>query len=585
METRLAALRSILASRHVDGFIVPRTDEFQGEYVAANAERLAWLTGFTGSAGQAVVLPGQVWLFVDGRYTIQAVNEVAGLPIQVRHLAQKPMMDVLAAEVPAGTRLGYDPWLHTPDQVAQLTAACTLAQAHLVAVAGNPVDEAWRDRPAPPQAPLRLHPVEFAGKPWRQKLTEVAAELAEDALLVSDPTVLAWLLNLRGGDVPYTPLALGRAILRKSGPRVQVFMDTAKIPAGVMDSFGGVVTFHDPDRLVPALADLAGLRVRVDGAQVPFAVLQALDHAGAKPVKGSDPGVALRAVKNPVELAGMRAAHRRDGAAMVRFLAWLAQQTDTDELRLTDKLEQLRAENQYFQDLSFPTIAGFGPNGAIVHYRSSPATNRVLTQGGLLLLDSGAQYQDGTTDITRTIAIGPSGEEERRRYTQVLRGHMALAQAVFPVGSTGSQLDVLARLPLWVDGVDYDHGTGHGVGSFLSVHEGPQRIAKAGNSVALKPGHVLSNEPGYYKAGHFGIRLENLVTVVTAPAPAGAELALLGFETLTLVPFDTSLIEASLLSPIERIWLNAYHARVQAEITPLLDPATAQWLRQATRAI
>ena len=581
----LSALRAELAARQLDGLVVPHADEYQGEYVSADAERLAWLTGFTGSAGTAVVLADRAWLFVDGRYTIQAANEVAGQPIRVMHLADKPMNEVLAEELPDGTRLGFDPWLHSPDQVAQLTKVCQRAGAVLVPVESNPVDAVWHNRPAPPQAPVELHPLTFAGRDWTDKVAAVIGGLDADALLVCDPAALAWLLNIRGGDVPFTPLALGRAILRVDGPKIDVFMDPAKLSAEIVSGFGPAVGFKAPAEMATALQGLSGLRVLVDGTQAPYALLDLLERAGAVVVKGTDPCIALRAEKNEIELAGTRAAHRRDGAALVRFLAWLAQQTDVDELQVADQTRALRAQGQYFRDLSFPTIAGFGPNGAIVHYRSSPATNRPLTAGSFLLLDSGAQYLDGTTDITRTIAIGAVGAEERRRYTQVLKGHMAVARARFPKGTSGSQLDVLARMALWADGVDYDHGTGHGVGSYLSVHEGPQRIAKVGNGVALKPGHILSNEPGYYKAGHYGIRLENLLAVVEVPPPAGAERPLLGFEVLSLVPFDLSAIDAALLTADEVSWLNAYHARILAEIAPLVDPDAACWLAAATRPI
>lgn len=581
----LTALRAELTRRQLDGFVVPKADEFQGEYIAPDAERLAWVTNFTGSAGTAVILADRAWLFVDGRYTIQAAQEVAGQNIDVRVLSDQPLYEILGQELSAGLRLGYDPWLHSADQVEHLHQACARAKAQLVAVETNPVDAVWLDRPAPPQAPLVVHPVEFAGRCWTDKVQDVLGRMNEDALILPDPSTLAWLLNIRGQDVPFTPLALGRAILYRQGARVEIFMDPAKVPPPIAADFGPNVQFKSPADLPQSLQNLSGQKVRIDGAQAPAALLALLEQAQAVIIKDSDPCIALRAEKNAVELAGARAAHRRDAAALVRFLAWLETAQNVDELQVAEITFTLRAQGRYFRDLSFPTIAGFGPNGAIVHYRSTAATNRPLTQGSFLLLDSGAQYLDGTTDITRTIAIGPVGAEERKRYTQVLKGHIAVARAVFPTGTSGSQLDVLARLALWADGVDYDHGTGHGVGSYLSVHEGPQRISKIGNRIALKPGHILSNEPGYYKAGHYGIRLENLLAVVEMPHPPGAERSLLGFEVLTLVPFDRNAIVPKLLTPTEIDWLNGYHARIQKEIGPLVDGDAAQWLTRATTAI
>jgi len=582
----LESLRGTFAGLSLDGFIVPKTDEYQGEYVAPCSERLAWLTGFTGSAGTAVVLSDRAWLFVDGRYTIQAAQETAGLPIEVRTTTDCPMHKMLADLLPKGVRLGFDPWLHTPDQVGHLRRTCEQAGAVLTAVTANPVDGLWRDRPPPPAAPVVLHPLEFSGRDWRDKAAGLAAGIKADAVMLSDPGTVAWLLNIRGGDVPYTPLPLGRALFYRDGPKIDLFMDAAKIGDEVRDAFPDGVSFLTPGDLPAALAALSGLSVQVDNGQVPQALVTVLEQNAVKVINGADPCVAPRAEKNAVELAGCRAAHARDAAAMVRFLAWLSERTESvDELTAADKVWEFRSQGDRFKDLSFPTIAGYGPNGAIVHYRSTPATNRRLEPGGLLLLDSGAQYLDGTTDITRTVAVGSGGAEERRRYTQVLKGHIAVSRTVFPVGTTGSQLDVLARMALWADGVDFDHGVGHGVGSYLSVHEGPQRISKSGNAVALKPGHVLSNEPGYYKEGCYGIRLENLLAVVECPAPDGAERPLLAFEVLTLVPFDLSLIVPELLTDEEIRWLNRYHTRILAEIGPLLDGHAASWLVQATRPI
>ena len=449
----LAALRGTFASHHLDGYVVPRTDEYQGEYVASSSERLAWVTGFTGSAGTAVILAEQAWLFTDGRYTLQAAAEVADQPIEVRLTSDKPMHEALADLLPRGVRLGYDPWLHTPDQVGHLQRASERARAELVPVQFNLVDQVWHDRPAPPSSPVVVHPLDFAGQDWHDKVTLLSSVLATDAVVLTDPSSVAWLLNVRGGDVPYTPLPLGRAILYAEGPRVDVFMDPVKIGTALRAAFPDCVDFKAPQDLAQAVEALSGKKVQVDYAQAPQALVSALELAGAKVVNGTDPCVAPRAQKNQVELAGARAAHVRDGVAMARFLAWLAEQSSPiDELGVAETVEAFRAQGQYFKDLSFPTIAGFGPNGAIVHYRSSPSTNRRLEMGGLLLLDSGAQYLDGTTDITRTVAIGPVGDEEKRRFTQVLKGHIAVSRAVFPPGTSGSQLDALARLALWADG-------------------------------------------------------------------------------------------------------------------------------------
>ncbi|MGE5514976.1 MAG: aminopeptidase P family protein [Bacteroidota bacterium] len=585
--SRLDALRAELAARGLAGFVVPRADEHQGEYVAACARRLAWLTGFTGSAGMAAVLADRAAVFVDGRYILQVRTEVDPDRFEPLHLIDTPPSRWLGERLRAGDRLGYDPWLHTADQVEVLRQAVERAGAELVACADNPLDAVWHDRPAPPRAPVVPHPLAFAGRSSAEKRGDVAEILRADRLdaaVLTDPSSIAWLLNIRGGDVAYTPLPLSFAILHGDG-RVDLFIDAAKLSGDVAEHLGAEVSVQPPVALEAALTDLgqAGKRVRVDPATAAAAIFDRLMAAGAKIERGADPCALSKACKNPAELDGARAAHRRDGVAMVRFLAWLETQHEVDELGAAARLEAIRAEGEHFRGLSFPTIAGSGPHGAIVHYRSSAKTNRVLRLGELFLLDSGAQYLDGTTDITRTIAIGTPGPEERERFTLVLKGHVALARAVFPAGTTGSQLDALARQFLWRSGLDYDHGTGHGVGSFLSVHEGPQRVSKVGTgAVALKPGMVVSNEPGYYKSGSYGIRIENLVAVVPVDIPAGGDRDLLGFETLTLVPFDRALIAPALLDAAERAWIDAYHARVAAELAPLLPEAERDWLRRAT---
>ncbi len=585
---RLAMLRQELALRGLDGFLVPRADEHQGEYVPPRAMRLAWLTGFTGSAGLAVVLADKAALFVDGRYTLQAAAEVEAGLYQHRHLVEEPPADWLRHTLAAGARLGFDPWLHTPKGVEQLREACAKAGAELVACDSNPLDAVWLDQPDPPLAPVVRQEPEHAGRDSAGKRAALAAALTEqglDAAFLSAPDSINWLLNIRGGDVDFTPFALGFALLGRDGT-VDLFMDPRKFSPLVRSHLAADFRLQPPDALGEALDALKSRAVLLDPAAAPAWVEQRLRAAGADLRPGSDPCLLPKACKNPVELDGARQAHLRDGVALTRFLAWLhhaAPRGGLSEMEVAERLEDFRSQNALYQGPSFPTIAGAGPNGAIVHYRVSPASNRRLEPGQLFLLDSGGQYLDGTTDVTRTLAVGPVGAEERHRFTLVLKGHIALASARFPAGTTGSQLDVLARRALWAEGLDYDHGTGHGVGSYLSVHEGPQRISKSPSPQALLPGMVLSNEPGYYKAGAYGIRIENLLTVVALPP--GGERDLFGFETLTLAPIDRALVEPALLERAERDWLNGYHARVRATIGPLVDGETSDWLDEATAEI
>ncbi len=585
---RLAMLRQELALRGLDGFLVPRADEHQGEYVPPRAMRLAWLTGFTGSAGLAAVLADKAALFVDVRYTLQAAAEVEAELYQLRHLVEEPPADWLRHALPAGARLGYDPWLHTPKGVDQLGEACRQAGAELVACDSNPLDAVWLDQPEPPLAPVVRQEPEHAGRGSAEKRAALAATLAEqgvDAVFLSAPESINWLLNIRGGDVDFTPFALGFALLGRDG-QVELFMDPRKFSPLIRSHLAADFRLQPPDTLGEALEALKGRAVQLDPATAPAWVEQRLRAAGADVRAGADPCLLPKACKNPVELDGARQAHLRDGVALTRFLAWLhhaAPQGGLSELEVADRLEDFRSQNALYQGPSFPTIAGAGPNGAIVHYRASPASNRRLEPGQLFLLDSGGQYLDGTTDVTRTLAIGAAGAEERHRFTLVLKGHIALARARFPAGTTGSQLDVLARRALWAEGLDYDHGTGHGVGSYLSVHEGPQRISKSPSPQALLPGMVLSNEPGYYKAGAYGIRIENLLAVIALP-PVG-ERDLLGFETLTLAPIDRTLVDPALLDREERDWLNGYHARLRATIGPLVDGETSDWLDWAAAAL
>jgi Xaa-Pro aminopeptidase len=586
---RLEALRRELQSRGLAGFIVPRADEHQGEYVPLSGQRLAWLTGFTGSAGIAVVLEDRAALFVDGRYTLQAAAQADTSLFEIRHLIEEPPSRWIAGALKAGAAIGYDPWLHTPQEIERLRAAAEQAGGELRAVAENPVDRVWQNRPAAPLAPVLPHDERFAGESAAAKRSRLGRSLAEAgaaAAVLTLPESIAWLLNIRGGDVPHTPLPLSFAILRRDG-EVMLFIDRRKLAPGLERHLGNGVAVQPPERFGEALDNLAaeGGRVQADPSTAAAWVFDRLEKAGAKLIRAADPCLLAKACKNPVEIAGTRAAHRRDGAAVSRFLAWLAQEAPKGklgEIAASDRLEAFRREGEYFRDLSFPTISGAGSNGAIVHYRASPETEKKLMPGTLYLLDSGAQYLDGTTDITRTIAIGEPSLEMRDRFTRVLKGHIALALARFPKGTTGAQLDAFARRALWQAGLDYDHGTGHGVGSYLGVHEGPQRISKAGSGQPLLPGMIVSNEPGYYKVGAYGIRIENLVLVEPAE---GGEREMLGFETLTLAPIDRRLVEPGLLDAEERAWLNAYHARVYGELGPLLDPPTREWLAAATEPI
>jgi len=596
---RLAALRAELAKRGLGGFLVPRADEHQGEYVARRSDRLAWLTGFTGSAGLAAVLAETAAIFVDGRYVLQVRNQTDGRLYQWRHLIETPPKDWIEANLPAGVRLGFDPWLHPQAQAAALKEAARKAGGELVACDGNPLDAVWADQPPPPIAPVVPHPLEFAGRSSADKRESLAAALAAkgaDAAVLTLPDSVAWLLNVRGADVPHTPLALSFAILHRDG-RVDWFIDRRKFAPGLADHLGEAVAVHPPDALAAALDRLGGdgRAVQADPATAAASIFDRLEAAGARVIEASDPCLLPKAKKNEVELDGTRRAHRRDGAALTRFLAWLAHEAASagaagdnvgiSEIEAADRLAAFRRENAELRDFSFDTISGSGPNGAIMHYRVDEKSNRRLGRGELYLVDSGGQYPDGTTDVTRTIAISTPTAEMRERNTRVLKGHIAVARARFPHGTSGAQIDSLARLALWQAGLDFDHGTGHGVGSYLGVHEGPQRIAKSGSGTPLEPGMIVSNEPGYYKEGAYGIRIENLVTVVESAKRPGEEKDMLAFETLTLAPFDRALIDTALLDAGEVAWVDAYHKRVRETLGPLVDEETAGWLAEATRPL
>jgi Xaa-Pro aminopeptidase len=587
---RIEKLRAELARRGYAGFVVPRADEHQSEYVPKNAERLAWLTGFTGSAGTAVILSDKAALVVDGRYTVQAQEQVDTAVIAPVKLAEESAEDWIAAHLPPDGVLAYDPWLHTPDGLKRLEAAVARAGGRLAPVDINLVDVIWTDRPAAPAAPVRPHPIEHAGEGVPAKLERIRRKLAEakvDALVVSDPHNLAWTFNLRGGDVGHTPLPFGYVVIPREGPP-SLFLDPAKVTNEAGAAVGGLADFRSPADFPAMLEALGqeGRKVRLDGATASVALQRRIEEAGGTVDAGPDPISLMKAVKNEAEIAGSRAAHLRDGAAVARFLAWFDREAPAGSLTEIDAVEALegfRVETGALRDVSFPSISGAGPNAALPHYRVTSSTNRRIERDQIFLIDSGAQYEDGTTDITRTVIVGEPTPEMKDRYTRVLKGHIAIARAVFPKGTNGAQLDSFARQALWEIGTDFDHGTGHGIGSYLSVHEGPQRIAKTGHT-PLEPGMMLSNEPGYYKAGAYGIRIENLILVERREIP-GAERPMLGFETLTFAPIDTRLVEPALLTPAEIAWLDAYHAEVRAKISGLVDPQTQAWLEAATRPL
>lgn len=583
---RLKALRAAMAEAGVDGFLVPRADMYQGEYVAPRDERLAWLTGFTGSAGFAAVLRDAAGLFVDGRYTLQARDQVDGGAFTPVRWPQTTLADWLAAHLPGGGVVGFDPWLHNVRAIEELRAKGE-DRGISYSECDNLVDRVWPDQPPPPAAPLRVHPEALAGEPHAEKRARLAGELAHAghaAALLTQPDSIAWLLNVRGGDVRCTPLPHALALLHETGA-VELFVAAEKLTDAVRAHLGEAVALHPPEAVAVRLGELDA-PVRIDPASAPVAVKGLLPQ----PVHGTDPCLLPKARKNAAELAGMAAAHARDAAAMCRFLAWLEAEAPggaLTEIDVVRRLEEERARAPELLDISFDTICGAGPHGAIVHYRVTEETNARVMPGQLLLIDSGGQYVDGTTDITRTVATGPVSAEQRAAFTAVLKGMIAISRARWPAGLSGRDLDALARAALWERGWDYDHGTGHGVGAALGVHEGPQRLSRA-SDVALERGMVLSNEPGYYRADGWGIRIENLVHVVEAPALPGADARpMLAFETLTWVPIDRRLIDPAALGAAERDWLDAYHAEVARRVGPDLGgdmggEAAADWLARAT---
>lgn len=584
---RLSALREQLKRDRLDGFVVPLTDEHMSEYVGAYAQRLAWLTGFQGSAGSAVVLSSEAAIFTDGRYTLQVRQQVSADQWDYVSVPGTSMAGWLGEHAPDGGRIGYDPWLHTRAWVEEARKALAEKGAELVAVDTNPVDAVWPDRPAPSDATLAVQDDAAAGRTSAAKRAEIAEWLSArkaDAVVLSALDSIAWAFNVRGNDVSHTPVALAYAIVNADGT-ADLFVAPEKITDAVRQHLGNAIRLHDRAAFAPALKGLAGKRVAADPERAVAAIFDSLDAGGAKILSLRDPVVLAKALKNPAEIAGHKSAQARDGAALVRFLKWFEETAPAGgltEMSAADKLREFREATGVLKDLSFDTISATGPNGAIPHYKVTAESSLPIEQGQLYLVDSGGQYADGTTDVTRVMPVGEPTPEMKDRFTRVLKGHIGIATAIFPEGTTGAQLDSLARAPLWEVGLDYGHGTGHGVGAYLSVHEGPQRIAQpfypGGQSLEpLRAGMFLSNEPGYYKTGEYGIRIENLV-LVTEASIAGAEQPMLAFETLTLAPIERTLIAPTLLTSQELQWLNSYHARVLEVIGPQLTEDERQWL-------
>ncbi|MGJ8604998.1 MAG: aminopeptidase P family protein [Marivita sp.] len=577
---RLTALRAAMADAGLDGFIIPRADAHQGEYVAERDSRLAWLTGFTGSAGFCVALADTAGVFVDGRYRVQVRAQVADVFTPV-DWPEVSLGEWIAEAVAQDGVVGFDPWLHTVSQLRDLEASVGSVNLRRCA---NLVDRIWEDQPPPPATRAFVQPVDLTGEAHASKIDRLAQTLGPaTCAVITLPDSLCWLLNIRGDDVPRTPFVHGFAILHAQGA-VTLFINEAKL-VELGDHLGPKVRVAPVDAFLPVLASLGG-PVQIDPASCPVIIADTLRDAGTEIIDAADPCALPKACKSQAELDGTRAAHLRDGAAMARFLCWLDQQPvgSLTEIDIVTRLEAERAATNALRDISFDTISGAGPNGAIVHYRVTETTNRRVNQG-VLLVDSGGQYVDGTTDITRTIAIGQASAEEKRAFTLVLKGMIAISKLRWPKGLAGRDMDALARVALWEQGMDYGHGTGHGVGSYLSVHEGPQRLARTG-TVPFLPGMILSNEPGFYKEGAFGIRIENLVVVQEAPALPGQTVPdMLCFETLTYAPIDTDLIDIDLLTRAERDWLNSYHTDVLARIGPLVDGDVSHWLTRACAPI
>lgn len=587
-QERVKNLRDLLDKYQLDGWLVPRADEHQGEYVAPYAERLSWISGFDGSAGLAIIMRDKAALFVDGRYTLQARNQVDTSLYEIVHIADETPAEWLA-ENAAGKSIGFDPWLHTESEIQRYVNGSAGLATKFAAMDSNLIDEAWRDRPGMPQDGAIAYGEKFAGQSSSSKREALGQKMKEngiDAAVVSNLDSIAWLLNIRGHDIPCTPVVLSYAVLHSNG-KVDLFMDQAKLNDELKNHLGEGVRLHPYDGFDQYASSLKGMGVLYDPKTGPIQIRQALDEVGAKVIRGDDVCLWPKACKNEVELNGMREAHKRDGAALVEFLTWLYDRVRNhkiSELEASQQLREFRSQKENFRGVSFETISGAGPNGAIVHYRVTPESDRGIDPHEVYLLDSGGQYLDGTTDVTRTMVFNPASAEQKDRFTRVLKGHIALAMAKFPKGTTGAALDVLARKSLWDIGLDYQHGTGHGVGCFLNVHEGPQRIAKAmAMDVPLRPGMVISNEPGYYKEGEYGIRIESLVVVKEEKDN------FLSFETITCAPICRDLIDVKLLTEDERKWLDDYHQWVYktlpAYIQPELKDQVMPWLEEQTKPV
>ena len=581
---RLRTIRAELKKRHLDGFIIPHTDEYQGEYVPPSAQRLAWATGFTGSAGLAIVSRQQSAIFVDGRYILAVHKQVDQSLYQAYHSKECAPEKWIRQQPP--TKLGYDPWLQTPNDLATLQSACDKVGSQLISCETNPIDTVWTNRPAILMTAVFPHPIAYAGETSLIKRHNIAKKLADkdiEAVIMTAPESIAWLLNIRGSDVPHAPLPLCVAILYRTGA-VTLFLDSCQYNAALQAHLGNTVTILPPNQLETVCESLKASHknILLDPKRT---AIWFFNHLKATQIiKAADPCLIPKACKNAVEIAGSHIAHHHDGIALIRFLHWM-ETAKTTEIGAADQLTQFRSDNKALQDISFETISAVGSHAAMIHYQVTPDSNQEITPHNLYLVDSGGQYLEGTTDVTRTIAIGTPTSEQKQRFTLVLKGHIQLASCRFPKGTTGTQLDVLARQALWQAGLDFEHGTGHGVGSYLSVHEGPQNISPHLNNIALKPGMILSNEPGYYKENAYGIRIENLMTVLEAQEIEGGEQAMLCFETLTRVPIDLTLIEPTLLNRQEKAWLNRYHQKVFKEMSPLLTPKLQSWLENATRPI
>lgn len=588
---RLADLRREMTSAGLEGFLIPRSDAHQGENVPERDERLAWLTGFTGSAGIAIALKDKAAVFVDGRYTLQVKDQVDGTAFERLHSLDCTPDAWLKDNIGKDMRIGFDPMLHTVADVRKFKKVCEQRGAELAPVAENLIDRIWTDQPEPPTAPISIHPLDFSGEASREKLARIQKDILEaeaGAAILTLPDSIAWLFNIRGGDVPNAPLPLSFALVPAKGVPT-LFIDGRKLSNDVRSQLTEMMDIGEPGAFLPAVEQLAetGTAILLDPNSAPDAVARAILSKDGKLVEMRDPVRLPKAIKNTVEQDGARKAHERDGVAFARFLAWFDANAGTgelDEISVARALENFRAETGRLKDLSFDTISGAGPNGAIVHYRVTEQTNRRIEPGSLYLVDSGAQYEDGTTDITRTLAVGPVTDAMKHHFTLVLKGHIAISTARFPKGTTGAQLDTLARIAMWKAGVDFDHGTGHGVGSYLSVHEGPQNISKRG-AEPLKAGMILSNEPGFYKTGAYGIRIENLELVREAEDVPGGDRAMHSFETLTFAPIDRRLVDHALLDETELRWLNDYHQDVFTKLSPGLDEETTEWLAGACAPI